>query len=186
MEGNGQVPQEIIELAIVPVSDGKIGRPCSWLIRPKRSVTERAIQIHGISNSDLVGCPSHKEVANEIRIVLGKSVVVGHNVSVDTQLMRNQFGEWSPIAILDTLRLAKYVRPGLGSYSLDALISAYNLKIDPSNRHRASGDAQITAALFLVLVSEMDKDSQLDLLALSQIAGSSDDPFIKSQQGSLF
>lgn len=186
VEGNGQSPQEIIELAIVPISDGKIGRSSSWLMKPKKPVIERAAQIHGISNDDLIGCPSHEQVANDIRAALGKSVVVGHNVSVDTQLIRSQFGNWSPTAIIDTLRLAKYARPGRDSYSLDALINAYNLKLDPSERHRASGDARVTAELFLILVSEVEQGPKLDLRVLSQIAGSPDDPFTQSQQGSLF
>ncbi|HBP47564.1 3'-5' exonuclease [Pseudomonas sp.] len=186
VEGNGQSPQEIIELAIVPISDKQIGSPRSWLIRPQKSVTERATQIHGISDGDLSGSPSHEEVADDIRMELGTSIVVGHNVSIDTQLMRRQLGDWHPTAILDTLKLARYVRPGQGSYSLDALISAYNLKIDPSQRHRASGDAMVTAELFLALAIELDQNSQLDLLALAQIAGSSEDPYIQSQQRSLF
>ena len=186
VEGNGQSPQEIIELAIVPIDHKLIGRPRSWLIRPQKPVTERATQIHGISNCDLSGSPSHAEVADEIRLALGKSIVVGHNVSVDTQLLRQQLGDWHPSAILDTLKLARYVRPGRNSYSLDALISAYGLNIDPSQRHRASGDAVVTAELFTVLATELDQDSLLDLLALAQIAGSSDDPFIQSLQRSLF
>lgn len=186
VEGNGQVPQEIIELSIVPILDKQIGQPCSWLIQPKRPVTERATLIHGISNGDLVRSPCTEDVASEIRKALGESVVVGHNVRVDTQLIRNQFGDWSPAAILDTLRLAKYVQPGLSSYSLDTLLSIYNIKINPSMRHRASGDAMGTAALFLALISELDRQSQLDLLTLSQISGSVDDPFIKNQQRSLF
>jgi len=185
VEGNGQSPQEIIELSIVPVFREEIGRPYSWLIRPQRPVTERVTLIHGISNNDLLHCRSSKELVDEIREALGENIVVGHNVCIDTQLIRNQFGDWSPIAILDTLKLAKYVRPELNSYSLDTLIGTYNLKMPPSMRHRASGDALVTAQLFLTLVSELE-DSKRDLLTLSQIAGSADDPFLKNQQRSLF
>lgn len=186
IEGNGQVPQEIIELSIVPIFNNQVGSPCSWLIRPKKPVTELANQIHGISNSDLVGCRSAEEVREEIIKTLGKSIVVGHNVTIDTQLIRNQFGDWYPKAILDTLRLAKYVRPGLQSYSLDSLLNTYDLKINPSARHRATGDAKVTAELFLALTTELGEKYQLDLRTLSQVAGSKDDPFINNQQGSLF
>ncbi|TGA73268.1 3'-5' exonuclease [Aliivibrio fischeri] len=186
VEGNGQTPQEIIELSIVPVFCEQISKPYTWLIRPKMRVTERATQIHGITNRELQHCCSSEEVRHEIRGVLGKNIVVGHNVSVDTRLIRSQFGEWEPLAIIDTLKLAKYVHPELSSYSLDSLITIYGLDIIPSMRHRASGDAQVTAQLFLALVSKLKDDSQRDLLSLSQIAGSVDDPFLKNQQGSLF
>lgn len=185
VEGNGQSPQEIIELSIVPIFRDKIGRPYSWLIRPQRPVTERVTLIHGISNKDLLHCRSSKELTNEIRETLGENIVVGHNVSIDTRLIRSQFGDWSPVAILDTLKLAKYVRPELNSYSLDTLIDSYGLTIPHSMRHRASGDALVTAQLFLALVSELE-NSKRDLLSLSQIAGSSDDPFLENQQRSLF
>lgn len=186
VEGNGQTPQEIIEIAIVPILNKEIGNPRSWLIRPLQPVTKHATQIHGISDSDLSESPLHTEVADDIRAELGTDIIVGHNVIVDTQLLRRLQGDWHPIAILDTLRLARYVRPGLSSYSLDALIKTYNLRMDPTQRHRASGDAVATAELFLILLAELDPNAERDLLSLAQIAGSSDDPFIQSQQGSLF
>lgn len=185
VEGNGQTPQEIVELSIVPITKGIIESPKSWLIKPKRKVTERAYKIHGISNQDLANSFSREDITSEVRAALGTSVVVGHNVAIDTGLIRNHFGDWSPEAILDTIKLAKYVNSELDSYSLDSLIKEYKLDSSPYSRHRASGDAQLTAQLFITLISYL-KDSQHNLLTLSQISGSRDDPFIENKQGTLF
>jgi exodeoxyribonuclease X len=34
VEGNGQQPPDLVELAVVPIRSGVIGEPASWLVRP--------------------------------------------------------------------------------------------------------------------------------------------------------
>ncbi len=34
VEGNGQQPPDLVELAVVPIRSGVIGEPVSWLVRP--------------------------------------------------------------------------------------------------------------------------------------------------------
>jgi DNA polymerase III epsilon subunit-like protein len=41
VEGNGQQPPDLVELAIVPIVGGVIGEPVSWLIKPPRAVKYR-------------------------------------------------------------------------------------------------------------------------------------------------
>ncbi len=185
VEGNGQVQQEIIELAIVSSHQNTTLDILSWLIRPINPVTEQAMRFHGITNEDLASSSTTEEIRSEVLEALGKGIVVGHNVSVDTRLIRKQFGEWGPLAIIDTIKLAKYVCPNLRSYSLDEMIKAFALDIPASERHRAAGDARATAQLFNILLSKL-KRSQRDVLTLSQIAGSADNPFLEDQQGDLF
>jgi hypothetical protein len=36
VEGNGQQPPDLVELAVVPVRSGVIGESASWLVRPGR------------------------------------------------------------------------------------------------------------------------------------------------------
>jgi DNA polymerase-3 subunit epsilon len=55
--------------------------------------------------------------------------------------------------LLDTVRLSRIIYPGLQSHGLDALKD--HLKIPPQpGRHRALPDTQLTAQLFLRLISE--------------------------------
>ncbi|MBB1295680.1 PolC-type DNA polymerase III [Pseudoalteromonas sp. SR41-4] len=185
VEGNGQVQQEIIELAIVSSHQNTTLDTLSWLIRPITPVTEQAMRFHGITNEDLASSSTAEEIRSEVLEALGKGIVVGHNVSVDTRLIRKQFGEWGPLAIIDTIKLAKYVCPNLRSYSLDEMIKEFALDIPASERHRAAGDARATAQLFNILLSKL-KRSQRDVLTLSQISGSADNPFLEDQQGDLF
>jgi exodeoxyribonuclease X len=50
VEGNGQQPPDLVELAAVPITDGIIGEARSWLVRPDLPSTGFARKIHGISN----------------------------------------------------------------------------------------------------------------------------------------
>ena len=34
VEGNGQQPPDLVELAVVPIVGGIIGQPASWLMKP--------------------------------------------------------------------------------------------------------------------------------------------------------
>ena len=58
VEGNGQQPPDLVELAVLPITDGIIGEPVSWLVKPPRPITSFATGIHGISGKDVASAPS--------------------------------------------------------------------------------------------------------------------------------
>lgn len=188
VEGNGQSPQEIIELAIVPVSQARIVEaPCEWLIRPRNPVTERASRLHGIVNNDLETKPRFEEISSEVSDVLGQHAVIGHNVAVDVQMLKEKLPLWRPIVAIDTLRLARWANPAAGSYALSSLIEDYGIGSRLNGRpHRAASDALAAAELFLELARLLDKRSKLNLRALAEISASVDDPFFTTTQRNLF
>jgi len=65
--------------------------------------------------------------------------------------------------ILDTMRLAKRVWPGLKSYSLDPLLAhaQINMSDAQGKRHRAGFDTHATALLFAVLAEAAGERFQL-------------------------
>ncbi|MGW1769350.1 exonuclease domain-containing protein [Streptomyces sp. NPDC002073] len=72
---------------------------------------------------------------------------------------------------VDTIPLAKHLVPGLPNYKLDTLLAHFSIP-QPADRHRAYADVDVTAQVFLHLVSVADATSQLsDLAALVKIAG---------------
>lgn len=38
VEGNGQQPPDLVELAVVPITSGEIGEPIRWLVKPPHSI----------------------------------------------------------------------------------------------------------------------------------------------------
>jgi DNA polymerase III epsilon subunit-like protein len=185
IEGNGGSPQEIVEIAVVHILDGQLDTARDWKVRPQSRITPRATRLHGITNDDLADQPRFAQIAHELQAELDSTIIVGHHVGVDLNLLRRQLPDWCPGTCIDTLRLARHVFPEAGSYALGALHQHVGGG-DSSTRHRAKEDARMTAVLFLTLASKLSQTMHLDLLALARIGSSLDAPILQAQQGSLF
>ncbi|WP_426803429.1 exonuclease domain-containing protein [Xanthomonas campestris] len=186
VEGNGQEPHDLIEIATVQIVNRQAQAPRSWGVRPPRPITDRVTQIHGITNAMAERFEPWAANATEILGQLEGRVVVGHNVSVDARVITHTQPDWQPLSLIDTRALAKHVLPGRSDYSLKSLVADVLPDAEAWTHHRAADDALVTAKLFLYLASVLEKKIDLNLLALAQIARASEDSYVKSQQGSLF
>lgn len=186
VEGNGQVPAELVELAAVHIRDRKVLSAQSWDIRPSLPITEHALSIHGITNEQAVMFAPWSAVSGEILPVLTGAAMVGHNVCVDARLIWQAQPDWQPMALIDTLVLAKRIVPGEPSYALTALMKRLLPHQEDWQHHRAKGDALATAALFLALMALLEGQVDLTFLTLMQIGRAADDPYLPLQQRSLF
>jgi DNA polymerase III epsilon subunit-like protein len=155
VEGNGAVPPDLVEVAMLPVRDGQpdLRTARAWLVRPPRPVTPFAARVHGLTDDTLANCPPWHDIADQARSRLGQAWIVAHNAHVDYRALSAHLPGWQPTGVIDTLRLARTTLPGLTSYTLDALIG----HIDPDlshasdQRHRARYDAHATALVLLAL-----------------------------------
>lgn len=160
VEGNGNRPPDLVELAAVSVQCGRIGQPSSWLVRPPHPIQWHARNVHGISNDDVAHAPTIAEVADEVLAVLGDAVPVGHNVHVDLDVLTRSLPGWQPAEAFDTLKLARRAW-NLPSYRLGALVEHRHLDAglpDGLRPHRASYDALVTARLFIDLATSASID----------------------------
>jgi DNA polymerase III epsilon subunit-like protein len=159
VEGNGQNPPEIIEIAVLLV-DGPTTPDAvrSWLIHPQQPVTPIVTRkVHGITNADLADCPPWPEVAEEIDEALCGRVLVAHNAVVERKVLTAHLPDWNPPLILDTLRLAKQVWRGLPSYALDKLIERGQLDtttVAGQGYHRAGYDTWAAWQLLCALITD--------------------------------
>ncbi|GAB3285855.1 3'-5' exonuclease [Parasphingorhabdus pacifica] len=155
VEGNGQRPPDLVELASVPISGGVIGEPTSWLVRPQSKITWQARKIHGLSDRDVAGQPAFEEVADEVLRHLGSAMQIGHNVRIDLDVMSRKLPAWRPVEAFDTLRMARATW-SLSSFRLGALVEHRGLAVgvpDELRPHRAEYDALVTARLFVDLAN---------------------------------
>ncbi|MFI9503812.1 exonuclease domain-containing protein [Nocardia sp. NPDC052566] len=172
VEGNGQTPPEIIEIAILTISGeaASIDDMRSWLIKPQQPITSIVTRkVHGITNSDVETCPAWSEIAQDINAALAGRTLVAHNAGVEQRVLASHLPYWSPPMVLDTLRLTKVVWPGLPSYSLDKLIAHAQLDtstVTDQGYHRAGYDAWAAWQLLCRLV----EDSGLDWTGLVSAA----------------
>ena len=67
VEGSGGKPPEIIELAMLEISDLALtGNQRHWFVRPQRSIEPSATRIHGLTDDDVIGAPSIEDIADDV------------------------------------------------------------------------------------------------------------------------
>ncbi|WP_399094050.1 exonuclease domain-containing protein [Streptomyces sp. BBFR2] len=166
VEGNGATPPDLVEVAALPVRDGRpdTGTAGAWLTRPKKPVTPFAARIHGLTNERLATAPGWEEISGQVHALLDGAWICAHHAHVDYRVLRAHLPQWQPAGVLDTLRLAKAVHPGLPKYSLDALLAHVRPDLTQApavGRHRATYDAYATAQLLLALAAHFETWGQL-------------------------
>lgn len=157
VEGNGQRPPELLELAVVPVVDGRIGDVTTWLVKPKTPISSIAQRIHGITSEMVADAPAFTEVEAQVRAALADRVLVAHNAAVDLAVLQRMMPDFRPAEVLDTLKLARRLLPDQPNHRLGSLAEALDLAYDlPDRPHRAAYDALVTARLFCRLATRPD------------------------------
>lgn len=172
---------EIIELAALPVSimpqepmqgelfepKVRLGEPFVELVNPGRPIPPEASAIHGITD-DMVKCaPAMRSIIQGLLDFLDGAVLVMHNAAFDLSFIQFKLEALGlPLLenlVVDTLRLARRGR-GYGGNSLGQL--ARDLGLEQSKAHRALGDTETTARLFLHF---LDKHCERGEITLGQL-----------------
>lgn len=160
LETTGMSPlkgDRIVEIGAVAVEDGVITDEFSTLVDPERLIPYYVQRVHGISDSMVMGKPVFADVLPSFLRFCGDSVLVSHNASFDRGFLDHQAMEIMqtplPHAHVDTLRVSRILLPKLGKHNLDALTHHFDVRIPPSQRHRALGDARATAEIWLKMLT---------------------------------
>lgn len=144
----------ITDIAIV-ITDGKnILDRYESLVNPLQNIPYHIQTLTGISNEMVEDAPPFIEIAEDVYRLLHNRIFVAHNVNFDYSFLRfalQKVGLELKVPKLCTVRISRKVKPGLPSYSLGRLCQS--LEIPLINRHRAGGDADATALLFLQMVA---------------------------------
>ncbi|WP_322779814.1 exonuclease domain-containing protein [Frankia sp. Cas4] len=176
VEGNGQQPPDLVELAAVPIAGGVIGEPVSWLVKPESPIKHFATRIHGLTNKDVADCPTFETVKVDVLMALSHPAIVAHNAHVDVSVLQREMSGWEPPEVFDTLKLARRLVPGLDGYRLGSLVESFNLADglpDALSPHRATYDALVAARLFVLLAT---KAASLEELRGQKPGGGDDEP----------
>ncbi|HEU5378892.1 MAG TPA: exonuclease domain-containing protein [Ktedonobacteraceae bacterium] len=148
----------VIEVAGVRIRGGEVLDAYQSLLNPGVRVPTFIAQFTGISQEMVATAPgTHEALPDFLNFVEG-AILVGHNVGFDIGFLAYEaqlLGRSFPLDGLDTIPLARRFLPGLKRFKLDNL--ANHLQIPTSNRHRALGDARVTAAAFIKLLELASK-----------------------------
>lgn len=149
----------VMEIACVHVADGRIGAKYSTLVDPGCGIPPYISRMTGIDETMVQAAPRFEEISTVVRRALNGRVFVAHNVRFDWRFVASEMqrtrSEVPNGDRLCTVRFAKRMLPGLRRWGLDALIEYYDLECRA--RHRAWGDALVTAELLLLLLEAADR-----------------------------
>jgi len=162
--GGNASGSRITEIAIIIHDGAAVIDRWETLVNPQKEIPLPIFALTGINNQMVSGAPIFDDIAEKVADMLTDRIFVAHNVNFDYSFVRHQLEEaglkWTARKLC-TVRAARKIKPGLGSYSLGNLCRS--LEIPIKNQHRAGGDADATALLFSQLLTW---DSQGEIIKM--------------------
>lgn len=156
---------EIIEFGYVVIKNGEIIEQDTILIKPEVPVTQHITELTSITNEMLVDKPMLKEKINDIKAIIGSRVLVAHNANFDIGFLKAAFKKFDfPVlnnSVVDTLQLARVLKPELKYYRLGVVCRAFSVKYDSETAHRADYDANVLAQVFVKMLAKLKTDNNL-------------------------
>lgn len=150
----------ITEVAVVEVKNGVATTLVDTLVNPQRPIPPWISGLTNISAEMVRRAPVFSEVCDQILGALDGRVFVAHNVNFDWRFLNMEITRATGRQLngrrLCTVKLVKKLVPQLRRRSLDYVAMHYGLEI--RRRHRAGGDAEATARVFLRLLEEARRD----------------------------
>lgn len=129
------------------------------------------VKIHGIIKKEKFKKISELEALKNFLFYIQNSVLVAHHAGFDVKMINKALYRHGlpklKNKVLDTSVLYKRTRIATNLidreklYTLDEIAEAYN--IDLTDRHTATGDAYITALIFMKILSRLSKDKNYKL-----------------------
>ncbi|MEE0451241.1 3'-5' exonuclease [Peptacetobacter sp.] len=153
-EGN-----EIIEIGITEIKNGKIVRSYSRFVKPEQEIPPFITELTGISNEMVANEDTIEQVLPRFRKFIGSNTIIAHNAKFDIKFLNYYLNKLGLEEIKDyicTLELLKKVSSYGGKNKKLATACEY-YGIENKNAHRASSDTQATAELFLKIRDKVDK-----------------------------
>jgi len=121
------------------------------LVNPGRPVSEAAFAVNKISPEMLKSAPSPENVIPKFLDFIQGSCVCSYNAGFDLEFLNNELKilnkpALKDVLIIDALKMAKRVMPGLERYALWFVSDTLGIKI--RQQHRAFSDVELTLAVF--------------------------------------
>ena len=139
----------VTEIAVVLVHGARRELLVDSLVNPGRPIPSIVSAMTGISDEMVRAAPRFEEVAERVLDALAGRVFVAHNARFDWGFVSAELRRARDLRLegprLCTVRLARRLVPAAPSRALDAL--THHFALENSARHRAAGDAMVTAAL---------------------------------------
>lgn len=151
--------ERIIEIGAVRIEKMKIVREFSTLVNPHKPISPIVSEITGITNDDVKNASKVGPALKDFYRFAQGSVLVAYNVAFDFEFIKQasilSMGYSPKERTICAFELSKKILYFLDKYDLDIVCDYFGIRI--LNRHRALGDAQATAQLFIKLLEVLRK-----------------------------
>jgi DNA polymerase III subunit epsilon len=139
--------QRLIEVCALKIREGEVIDTFTTLLNPEKRLPGFITELTSITEEMVQHAPRFAAVAESLLRFIGERLIVGHNVRFDISFVNAELARvGKPPLInprLDTLSLAVRLLPGLKKPNLERMASTLGVPI--VHRHRAEGDARLTA-----------------------------------------
>lgn len=168
-ETTGLDPQadRLIEIAAIRVRAGKEVARFETLVKPGCKLSKAIVDLTGITDGELTNAPEPQDALQQFIDFLKDDIIVAHNANFDVNFLYDsmQHCGMKPLEnnFVDTMRLAKCIRPDLSNYKLATLAKAY--RIAQPKAHRALADCETTMAV----LQKLDEDARQQKIDFTQI-----------------
>lgn len=149
-----------IEIGAVKLSGGEVVDSFQALMNPGVQVDSFIESFTGISNAMLATAAPNAEVMRQFADFIAGNHLLAHNASFDRGFLDAELSRVNVVREADflcTLLLSRRLYPELASHKLSNLVSQKKVK-QQGDFHRALADAEMTAGLWLVMLSDLARD----------------------------
>ena len=167
LETTGGSPRtdRILEVGAVRIERGRIRESFETLVNPGVPIPAFISAVTGIRPEMAAKAPPFARVAEGFSRFLGESVLVAHNLPFDLGFLNAELSRACGFVVsnaaLCTVRLGRRLLPHLPDRRLDTLAEHYGFSF--TARHRAVGDAEVTARVLLKLLATLREMGIRDL-----------------------
>jgi len=145
----------VTDIAVVLVQGDRVELVFDSLINPGCAISPQITALTGITDAMVADAPTFDMAADAILAALAGRVFVAHNVRFDWSFVNAELRRNRGLSLdgprLCTVRMSRRLVHGLTSHALDHVTAHFNL--DNGARHRASGDALVTAEILRRLLA---------------------------------
>jgi DNA polymerase III epsilon subunit len=167
-ETTGLSPQagdRIVEIAGMRFKGVSLIDTFQTLVNPDREISAGAFRVNQISQEMLKNAPGMGKVAAEFMEFIKGSCLCSYNAGFDLEFLQNELRLLNQdldktIMVLDVLKMARRLLPGLDRYAL--WFVAEHLGIKGKQEHRAFSDVELTFAVFQKLKSKLKSQGVMD------------------------
>lgn len=146
----------IVEVAALRFRKGEYVDKYVTLVNPECKIPKPAMDVHGISDADVIGAPTIQTIMPELLSYLGTSVLVGHNANFDIgfiEVWARRCGYKPQWNYIDTVSVAKKMLPGLPNYKQTTILQ--HIGFNQDEYHRAEADCFGCAEIMLLALNSV-------------------------------